>query len=201
MNRDKVFKHYISFYDALAGPSNLAPETLYIIYRYRRHFKSILNLYFGDATDLSVCNVGIGQGDWDLYVSFELGSKGKLTSIEIRTDSYEVHKDRLEIQKHPYDVEVLNEDVNATSLPPESVDLLTIVGSTVQESGKYQETLDSCIGLIRSGGVLFYADFPKYHALDDFFVFAQNRPIEILDVESDKNPDLPFYLITVRKTS
>ena len=175
MNRDKVLAHYVSYYDSLAGPSNLAPGTLYVIYRYRRHFKAIIGEYFGDSADLRVCNVGIGQGDWDLYLSFELGAKGKLTSVEIRTDSYEVHKDRLEIQKHPYEVEVLNEDVNETSLPPESFDFLTIVGSTLNESGKYHETLDSCIRLIKPNGVLFYSDFPKYHALSQFFEFAQNR--------------------------
>lgn len=116
----RFFNHYVSFYDALAGPWNLSPECLYFMYRHRRYFRSILSRYFGKSSDIRVCNVGIGLGDWDLYLSFELGSKGKLTSIDIQSDSCEILEGRLEIQKHPHKVEVVNEDVNKTSLHPEN---------------------------------------------------------------------------------
>lgn len=199
MDRDELLAFYASYYDALAGPSNLSPEVCYSLYRTRSYFRSILRHHYAGQSSIAVCNVGIGQGDWDLFLSFELGGRGNLTSIEVRQESCDTLTARMEIQGHPYEIVVVNEDVNETSVPPRSFDLLTVIGSTVKESGAYTGTLRSCTRLLRTGGLLLYSDFPKYHDLETFRALADSIPLTILEAAEETNPGLPFYLVLAER--
>ncbi|MBN2310545.1 MAG: class I SAM-dependent methyltransferase [Candidatus Hydrogenedentes bacterium] len=199
MGDGQLLKHYASFYGPEAGPWNVSPECLYVEYRMRAFVKAILDGRLAGAARVRVCNVGIGQGDWDLFLSYTLGERGDLTSVEVSAECCELFRARLAAQEHPHPVHVVNEDVTCTSLPPEAFDLVTVVGSAVEESGEEYRMLDACLALVRPGGILVYSDFTKYRPLTAFHRYAASRPVDVLDCDDASDHAVPFYIVSVAK--
>lgn len=197
MDASELLKHYASFYGPEAGPWNLSPESLFILYRTHAFASALFASRFPDSSPLKVCNVGIGQGDWDIFLSYKLGSRGTLTSVDISAEICETLRARLLIEDNPNVVHILNVDINRTSLSPNSFDLVTIIGSTVEEAGQEYTTLDTCLRLVKSGGTLMYSDFTKYRPLSEFQRYAASRPVRLLDCEHYGDHSLPFYIVSL----
>ncbi len=197
MDANDLLKHYASFYGPEAGPWNLSPKNLFVEYKTRSFASAILEQHFSDSTRLKVCNVGIGQGDWDIFLSYKIGSRGELTSVDISAETCEILRARLSIEENPNVIHILNEDINRTSLSPNTFDLVTIIGSTVDEAGQEYRTLDSCLKLVRSGGILMYSDFSRNRTLNDFHRYASSRPVRLLNCEDVCDHSLPFYIVSL----
>ena len=61
-----------------AGPWNLSVQNKYLEYMFARFFEE----HFPLPEYVRICNIGIGAGYWDRYLSYQLRG-GSLTSIDV----------------------------------------------------------------------------------------------------------------------
>jgi len=189
----RLLKHYASFYGPEAGPWNLSPECLFVDYKLRAFAKNLLETHFPPSTPVAVCNVGIGQGDWDIFLSYAIASRGDLTSVDISSDTCRTLHARLSVEENPNSIRIVNEDINQTTLPAAAFDLVTLIGSTLEESGGGDRTLESCLRLLKPDGVLMYADFVKYRPLTFLHEFAETHCLRLVACDDCSDHSLPFY--------
>jgi SAM-dependent methyltransferase len=132
---------------------NVSPEYHYLFGFAVRDF---LRRVYPPVQDATVCNIGIGVGDWDDYLGYWLHGWGKLTSVDIDEPICTLFPYRQQRERHPNPSRVVNEDLFQTSLPPNRFDLVTIIGSTPQETGQPQAAIDRCLALVKPGGHVLY---------------------------------------------
>jgi hypothetical protein len=96
---------------------NLSPASLYLELETREFLTKHFNVFNG----MKALNIGIGVGEWDDYIGYLLNDAGSLTSIDI--DS------------------VICEDFLTCELPQDHYDLVTMIGSALQETGEYRKGL------------------------------------------------------------
>lgn len=189
----KLFELYLSFNGPDAGPWNRSPRSLYLEYWTREFIGGRVERRPG----LRVCNVGIGAGDWDNFLCDLLNGVGSLTSLDINGEICELFRYRQQREGHSNPATVVCADVMADTLPAASFDVVTVIGSTVGESGDYDRCLASCVRLVRPGGYLMYMDFYLTPA-ERFEEWARNRPIEILERVDDEKAG--GYIFWARRT-
>lgn len=196
MDKDFLLEGYGLSYGPEAGPWNLSKVNLYIEYLFRKFFEDNFNVKPGCC----ICNVGIGAGEWDKYLSYYLADSGKLTSIDIDSEICRQLSERLENEKNPYKIEVINKDVNLVTDKNGYFDIVTIMGSTRRESGEYDKTLESCVKMLKKGGQLFYSTLEKDETMDDFIQFSikNNIKIENYLYETIDNYAIRFWKATKR---
>jgi ubiquinone/menaquinone biosynthesis C-methylase UbiE len=112
---------------------------------------------------MEVCNVGIGAGGWDNFLCDLLDGTGRLTSVEIDSETCELFAYRQKREGHTSPSNVICADILADSLRAASFDVVTVIGSTVAESHDYDGCLASCWRLVRNGGFMMYMDFFRVH--------------------------------------
>lgn len=78
IDKDFLLKTYSQMYAPEAGPWNLSVENKYLEYRFAQFFRDHFPVKEGTA----LCNIGIGAGAWDRFLSYQLRC-GALTSIDI----------------------------------------------------------------------------------------------------------------------
>ena len=79
MDQDFLLKAYGALWGPEAGPWNLSVEQKYLEYRITAFFEE----NFPVARGADICNIGIGAGYWDRYLSYRLDG-GSLTSSRMR---------------------------------------------------------------------------------------------------------------------
>lgn len=189
----RLFELYLSFNGPEGGPWNRSPRSLYLEYWTRQFIASRLVR----APGLRMCNVGIGAGDWDNILCDLLIDHGSLTSVDIDPDICEMFRYRQQREGHPNPATVVCADIMADTLPPASFDVVTIIGSTVAESGDYNRCLASCLRLVKPGGYLMYMDF-RWTPAAKFEEWASNRPVSIVERVDDDQAG--GYIFWVRRT-
>ena len=75
-DQEKLLKHYGEVSGPEAGPWNLSVENKYLEYRITSWFEENF-LTTGTET---ICNIGIGAGYWDRYLSYRVHEKCLLNS-------------------------------------------------------------------------------------------------------------------------
>ncbi|MFD1676247.1 methyltransferase domain-containing protein [Alicyclobacillus fodiniaquatilis] len=193
-------KELLDFYLELRGPEaqpwNLSPESLYLEYVTRDYIKKHLKIFEG----IQVCNVGIGVGEWDDYLGYLLVGKGELTSIDIDSEICGMFQYRQMREAHPNASKVLCMDILNSTIPSEQFDVVTIIGSTVRETGEYKKTLRACIDLVRTGGHLIYMDFLKNHSEEKFIDFIKETELILEDITIfDSHPSVSCFLSKTKK--
>jgi SAM-dependent methyltransferase len=198
MDDSRLLRIYAAVYGPEAGPWNLSPRRIYIDYQTRRHLLELLETAFDGRSGLRVCNVGIGQGDWDLFLSYALSGRGSLTSVDLQTDICEMLSARLVAERHPNAIRILNEDILRTSLAPGSFDLVTAVGSTAAEGGDPWNFLDACLARLVPGGVLFLTAIADQVPRDDLDRYLSRLSVN-LDIDAlFEDHEIPFYVLAAR---
>jgi SAM-dependent methyltransferase len=196
MNDKKLLEHYVSLRDPEAGLWNLSPRSLYMELEVREFFQKHAAL----KTNVKVCNVGIGAGEWDDYLGYVLCNKGTLTSIDIDRDICELFQYRQKRERHPNPSAVMCTDILNHTLTSEQFDFVTIIGSTVKEIGNYEQTFEACFSLLRRGRMILYMDFHKYHHPDRFRELVIDRGYTIEQYASyDRYDSSTFYIFLVQK--
>ncbi|MFD1177952.1 class I SAM-dependent methyltransferase [Paenibacillus puldeungensis] len=197
MDDKTLLEYYLSAYGPEAGPWNLSPTSLYLELEIRDFFANQIKIPEG----AQVCNIGIGAGDWDEYLGHCLHGKGYLTSVDINPEICETLKYRQTREQHPNPSTVICEDFLQTSLPDNAFDVATIIGSTIVEIGKYRETLDNIVKILKPGGLLFYMDFSKYHTQTQFEDYIrENNSLKVITKQTfDRFPSLEFYIFIAEK--
>lgn len=145
-----LLQTYSQMYAPEAGPWNLSVENKYLEYRFRDFFEK----HFKIPGNADICNIGIGAGEWDLYLSYKL-SGGTLTSVDMLEVCCRQLEERLVCEGNPNKVTVVCADAMTLDYK-ERFDLLTIVGSTAMESGAGAALLAKASGFVKSGGAIYY---------------------------------------------
>lgn len=128
---------------------NLSPERLYIDTWTRWFLRE--RLPWDDIE--TACNVGIGQGDFDDWLGFALGSDAELVSIDRDPHVVATFQARQRDEGHPNAADALHDELFTTSRGP--FDLVTVTGSVLQETGDPARSLDALLRLVAPGGWLY----------------------------------------------
>lgn len=171
MDDAKLLDFYLDLYGAEAGPWNLSPANLYIEMETRDWFTKAVTL----SPDCSVCNIGIGAGDWDEYLGFKLLGKGRLTSVDIDPQICRTFTYRQKREGHPNPSTVICQDILKPFPVNQPFDLVTIIGSTLRETGSYDAVFDNLQKLMKPGGQLFYMDLDRYHGQEQLSDYTKRQ--------------------------
>lgn len=100
--REFLLKTYAQMYAPEAGPWNLSVENRYLEYKFAAFFEA----HFSIPEGAELCNIGIGAGEWDHYLSYKL-NHGRLTSIDRLSSCCRQLEQRLLCEGNPNPVRVL----------------------------------------------------------------------------------------------
>ena len=156
MDKDFLLKTYGACYDTEAGPWNLSLENKYLEYMFAKFYEE----NFPVPQGAKVCNIGIGAGYWDRYLSYRLNG-GTLTSIDIREICCRQLEECLENERNPNPVRVIHSDVMLLDELTGRFDIVTMVGSARMESGLHEEILTKAVSFLKPGGSLYYQSLDK----------------------------------------
>lgn len=148
--KEFLLKTYSQVYGPDAGPWNLSVPNKYLEYRFADFFEK----HFAVGHGQSICNIGIGAGEWDRYLSYQLKG-GTLTSVDKLDVACRQLEKRLIAEKNPNKVEVVCMDVMDWT-PQRKFDVVTMVGSTAAESKLGLLILERTMELVKMGGTLYY---------------------------------------------
>ena len=151
MDKDDLLKIYGSLYGLEAGPWNLSLEQKYLEYRITQFFEE----NFPVPEGAQVCNVGIGAGYWDRYLSYNLKG-GSLTSIDRDREICEAYAACLKNEGNPNPIEIISKDVMDCGEWRDRFDIVTMVGSARMESGLFEDILEMLFSFLKPGGGLYY---------------------------------------------
>jgi SAM-dependent methyltransferase len=171
---------------------NLSPDAAFLDYKLRSWTERVIGESRGR---LDACNIGIGTGDWDDFLGYAIAGRGTLTSIDIDPEICAVLRYRQRRQGHTNPATVRCRDLLRLGWSSR-FDLVTIVGSTVAETGAYDAALTRALELLRPRGRLFYADFDHLHAPSRFAPLARTARARILRRHVARTPaGLAFYAV------
>ena len=150
-----LLQTYSQMYSPEAGPWNLSVKNKYLEYRFRDFFET----HFSISDNAQICNIGIGAGEWDIYLSYKL-PKGELTSIDIDEICCRQLEQRLICEGNPNKVTTFCADAMTLDFA-DKFDIVTMVGSTAIESGDGLKLLAKAISFVKDGGALYYQSLDK----------------------------------------
>ncbi len=163
MNKDLLLQAYGALYGPEAGPWNLSAEQKYLEYRITQFFEE--NFSVPEGADL--CNVGIGAGYWDRYLSYRLRG-GTLTSIDKNPLCCCHLEAGLANEGNPNRVIVVPKDVMDCGDLAGRFDIVTMVGTTRQESGLFEDVLEMLFRFLKPGGSLYYQSLDQQEEKETF---------------------------------
>ncbi|WP_242698486.1 class I SAM-dependent methyltransferase [Bacillus sp. SD088] len=155
---------------------------------------------FTATEGMRVCNVGIGTGDWDDFLGYWLKDKGQLTSIDLDEEICGIFQYRQERERHPNPSQVICKSIFDPNLPKERYDLVTMIGSAINEIGDFQKSLDACFDLLKSGGYLMFMAHLRYSPGEMVEEYIQNTDYLLEKQKIYKEfPEYPFYICKIKK--
>ena len=162
MEQGFLLRAYGACWGPEAGPWNLSVQNKYLEYMFAKFFEE----HFPLPEHVRICNIGIGAGYWDRYLSYQLRG-GSLTSIDMDGACCRQLREGLENEENPNSVEILCADVMDLDLA-ERFDIVTMVGSTRLESGLYEKILEKAFSFVRPGGSFYYQSLDKEEPKERF---------------------------------
>jgi protein-L-isoaspartate O-methyltransferase len=152
-----LLKHYL---ERGREPWNVSLEASWLDYELRAYVAARLPT----KRPLRVCNVGIGVGLFDDWLGHELGAS--ITSVDRDPEVCRIFRIRQRREQHPYPARVICGDVREGVLAGLAFDAITVVGSTLDESGDRGETLRALQASLAPDGVLLVAEVGQGAARD-----------------------------------
>lgn len=198
MNLDeKLFQYYLELKGPEAGEWNTSPQCIHTELVTRDYFKKSFELIEG----IRVCNVGIGTGDWDDFIGYCLKDKGTSTSVDIDEEICELFKYRQYREGHPNPSIVICKSLYNSNLTKEQYNIVTLIGSAINEVGDFNKCLNACFELLKPNGhIMFMANLnntPK-----ELLGKVNNSMIHIEKQDIyDAFPEYPFYICKIRKST
>ena len=150
--KDYILEYYSEFNNEECGKWNTSLKSKWYDYKITEYFEENFNLKGAK----SICNIGIGPGHWDRYLSYHMNEDCRLISIDIDIDITETFRLCLENEQNNRNIEVINKDIFEYN-PKDKFDIVTMVGSTVQEIGYYNEIFKKATSLLNDSGELYYS--------------------------------------------
>lgn len=145
-----LLQTYSQMYAPEAGPWNLSVENKYLEYRFREFFEK----HFAVPKNARICNIGIGAGEWDTYLSYKL-PEGVLTSVDVIEVCCRQLEERLICEGNPNKVTVICADAMTLDFKKQ-FDVLTMVGTTAIESGNGMALLEKASTFVKDDGAIYY---------------------------------------------
>ncbi len=173
-DKEFLLQSYGDEYGPEAGPWNTSVKSKYLEYKIAEFFEE--NFCIGEGAN--VCNIGIGVGSWDRYLSYKLNC-GHLTSIDIDEGCCRQLELRLMNENNPNSVKVVHSDVLLIDAFDNSFDIVTMVGSTRLESGLYDQILNKAISFIKPGGALYYQTLDEGEEKEQFAEICKANKMNI----------------------
>ena len=193
-DEEKLLRQYGEMSGPEAGPWNLGVENKYLEYRITSWFEE--NFPVGGAE--TICNIGIGAGYWDRYLSYRV-PEGELISIDIDENCCEMFELGLRNEKNPNRVRIICSDVMKVNGIEESCDIVTMIGSARMESGLYEEILDQALSFVKPGGLFYYQTLSREELPEDFPKFCQSRKVSIINELKEERYGAHAMYYCVRK--
>lgn len=194
--KEKLLGHYLMLREPDSYQWNMSPRSLYLELETRDFFAR--NFVFQKG--MNVCNIGIGVGEWDDYLGYLLKDFGQLTSVDMDKDICEIFSLRQQREGHLNPSYVICSDFLKCEFSLRSFDLITIIGSTLNEVGVYRKTFERVSNLLKPGGHLFYMDLHKYNAKEKLLGMLPELDMDVeVSEEYDRYPSIRFYCIKIKK--
>lgn len=192
----KLLQYYLELRGPEAGEWNTSPQCIHTELVTRDYIQKSFNVFNG----MQVCNVGIGTGDWDDYLGYWLKGNGSLTSIDIDSEICELFEYRQHRERHPNPAKVICKSVFDSSLPQDTFDIVTLIGSAVNEAGDFGKCLDSCFRLVKRGGYLMLMANSKHSPFELLNAYIRNTEHSIVQKDVyEAFPQYPFYICKINK--
>ncbi|WP_289373688.1 class I SAM-dependent methyltransferase [Paenibacillus silvae] len=193
-------QHLLNFYlhmrEEEAYQWNLSPASLYL----ELETRDFLAKYFDVFNGLKALNIGIGVGEWDDYIGFLLNGSGSLTSIDIDPEICDIFKYRQQKEGHPNASTVICDDFLACKLPQGHYDLVTMIGSALQETGAYRRCFEKISEVLKPEAQFMYMDFDKYHKKEDLFELLSELKFELMHIEQfNRFSNVGFYCMKLKR--
>lgn len=195
MEAEQVAKIYGGQYGPEVGPWNLSVENKYLEYRITRFFEENFDMPEG----AQVCNVGIGAGYWDRYLSYRPGLGG-LTSIDIDEGICGNFAACLENEENPNPVTIVARDVMDCGELRGRFDIVTMVGSSRMETGLFEEVLGMVFSLAKPGGSVYYQslyDTPEDRATVEKVCAEKGLRVEKYEMDTRYGRTAHYWKLTV----
>lgn len=154
--KDYILEYYSEFNNEECGKWNTSLKAKWYDYKISEYFEE--NFKLKEAK--YICNIGIGPGHWDRYLSYHMSDKCSLVSIDIDPDITETFRLCLENEHNKRNIEIVNEDIFKYQ-PSYKFDIVTMIGSAVEEIGYYNEIFRKATSLLADNGELFYSSVTK----------------------------------------
>ena len=165
---------YGQAYDSEAGPWNLSLANKYLEYMFTRFFEENFKVTKGD----DICNIGIGAGYWDRYLSYQL-KEGSLTSIDIDPLSCHQLRECLINEKNPNKVNIINSDIMLVENMAQQFEIITMVGSTRKEINLYDSVFEKIFSFLKNQGSLYYQTLDHRERKEDFISVCKKNGMKI----------------------
>lgn len=133
-------------------PWNVSLEASWLDYELRAWVKARLPARW----PVCACNVGIGVGLWDDWLGYELGTT--ITSVDRDPEVCRTFALRQRVERHPHPARVVCGDAAGGVLGIGRFDVITIVGSTLAETGDREALERAARDALAPGGALLVAD-------------------------------------------
>ena len=191
-DNDKEFllRSYGEEYGPDAGPWNTSVKSKYLEYRLAAFFEE----HFAVGENDTVCNIGIGAGSWDRYLSYRLKG-GRLTSIDRDPECCRQLELRLENEQNPNAMQVICSDVLSVENLDRRFAVVTMVGSTRLESGLFEKILRKALHLVKPGGSFYYQTLDKSEEKEYFSEICRKSgaTIEAYQIDTRYNMKAQFF--------
>jgi SAM-dependent methyltransferase len=145
VTESELLAHYV---ERGGEPWNVSLEAAWLDYELRAWVRPRLPKQW----PARICNIGIGVGLWDDWLGYELGVA--ITSIDRDPHICRTFAARQRRERHPYPAHV----ICAHAPPTSSFDAITIIGSTLAETGDRDELERAALAALAPAGVLLVAE-------------------------------------------
>lgn len=197
MNDQDLLKYYLSLRESEAYEWNLSPRSLYL----ELETRDFLKRHYKPSNNINVCNVGIGIGEWDDYLGYLINGYGHLTSIDIDREICNLFQYRQQREGHINPSQVVCDDYTCSTLQINTYDLVTIIGSTLNQIGKNKEVLHKTYAILKPGGKFYVMNFKDNTSLAELTELAISAGFEMDIVEEfDRYPSVSFYCLFLKKS-
>ena len=194
MNYKRLAAIYGECWSGEAGEWNTSLSNKYLEYMITRFFEE----NFVIKPDLDILNIGIGAGYWDRYLSFKV-PEGSLTSIDIDGVCADNLKLCLANENNTERVTILCDDA-ITYRFDKKFDIITMIGSTVDESGNAEAIIRNAVSFLKEDGAL-YLQMICDQAKSDMKTVVDNLGVEIETELMDDSYEIPCRYYKIRHGS
>lgn len=189
-----LLETYTKAYGPEAGPWNLSLENKYLSYMFTKFFEDNFPVKQGD----NICNIGIGAGEWDRYLSYRLRG-GSLTSIDKLEICCSQLKSRWHLEENPNQINVIFADAMTLDLE-NAFDILTMVGTTGIESDDALALLQKAASFVKNGGFLYYQTLDGNDACGETIQMAVSCGLMIQNMLQDLSHGLTAHYYCFKKS-